>query len=156
MTGGACSGFAVATGAPVTGLLFALEEAHKRFTPMIFLMAMSSVLFGVTASNLWSMLFHRFGLLEHFPAPLFSVVNMGEFAMKDIWIPLLLGVVIAVVACGYNLFVFAMGKLYDTKLKKIPQWAKLAVVFAITAITGLIAFGNFDGTDALFGGGDLL
>lgn len=56
MTGGACAGFAVATSAPVTGLLFALEEAHKRFTPMIFLMAMSSVLFGVTASNLWSML----------------------------------------------------------------------------------------------------
>ncbi|MCX4287088.1 MAG: chloride channel protein, partial [Clostridia bacterium] len=49
MTGGACAGFAVATGAPVTGILFALEEAHKRFTPMIFLMAMSSVLFGVTA-----------------------------------------------------------------------------------------------------------
>lgn len=158
MTGGACSGFAVATGAPVTGILFALEEAHKRFTPMIFLMAMSSVLFGVTASNLWSMLFFKCGLLEHYPAPLFIGVaeKMGEFAMKDIWIPLLLGVAVAIVACGYNLFVFAMGKLYDTKLKKIPQWAKLVVVFAITAITGLIAFGNFDGSDALFGGGGLI
>ena len=87
-------------------ILFALEEAHKRFTPMIFLMAMSSVLFGVTASNLWSMLFHHFGLLEHYPAPLFNVVLAGEFAMKDIWIPLLLGVAVALVACGYNLFVF--------------------------------------------------
>ncbi len=156
MTGGACAGFAVATGAPVTGILFALEEAHKRFTPMIFLMAMSSVLFGVTASNLWSMLFHHFGLLEHYPAPLFNVVLAGEFAMKDIWIPLLLGVAVALVACGYNLFVFLMGKLYDTKLKKIPQWAKLIVVFVITAVTGLVAFGNFDGTDALFGGGGLI
>ena len=156
MTGGASAGFAVATGAPVTGLVFALEEAHKRFTPMIFLMATSSVLFGVTASNLWSMLFHHVGLLEHYPAPLFSVVNMGEFAMKDIWIPLLLGVAVAIVACGYNLFVFVMGKLYDGKLKKIPQWAKLAAVFVITAVTGLIAFGNFDGTDALFGGGGLI
>lgn len=156
MTGGACAGFAVATGAPVTGILFALEEAHKRFTPMIFLMAMSSVLFGVTASNLWSMLFHHFGLLEHYPSPLFNVVLAGEFAMKDIWIPLLLGVAVALVACGYNLFVFLMGKLYDTKLKKIPQWAKLIVVFVITAVTGLVAFGNFDGTDALFGGGGLI
>ena len=49
-----------------------------------------------------------------------------------------------------------MGKLYDTKLKKIPQWAKLIVVFVITAVTGLVAFGNFDGTDALFGGGGLI
>ncbi|MCX4287087.1 MAG: chloride channel protein, partial [Clostridia bacterium] len=92
------------------------------------------------------MLFHHFGLLEHYPAPLFNVVLAGEFAMKDIWIPLLLGVAVALVACGYNLFVFLMGKLYDTKLKKIPQWAKLIVVFVITAVTGLVAFGNFDGT----------
>ncbi|MCM1534082.1 MAG: chloride channel protein [Corallococcus sp.] len=151
MTGGACAGFAVATSAPVTGILFALEEAHKRFTPMIFLMAISSVLFGVTTSNLWGM------LLEHEPAPLFDVARfMGEFNMADIWIPLVLGVVIAAVACGYNLFVFVMGKLYDTKLKRIPHWVKLVVVFVLTAVTGLIAFGDFNGTDALFGGGGLI
>ena len=31
MTGGAAAGFAVATGAPATGIIFALEEVHKRF-----------------------------------------------------------------------------------------------------------------------------
>ena len=35
-TGGAAAGFAVATGAPLSGILFALEEIHKRFTPMLF------------------------------------------------------------------------------------------------------------------------
>ena len=161
MTGGASAGFAVATGAPVTGILFALEETHKRFTPMIFLMAMSSVLFGVTASNLWTL------ALGHSPAPLFAlkdeagnIINlgtiMGPFAMKDIWVPLVLGVVIAILACGYNLFVFLIGKAYDTKLKRIPQWARLVIVFVLTAVIGLIAFGNFKGTDALFGGGGLI
>lgn len=151
MTGGACAGFAVATSAPVTGLLFALEEAHKRFTPMIFLMAMSSVLFGVTASNLWSM------LLGHAPAPLFDVAQyMGTFEMKDVWIPLLLGVIIAAVACGYNLVVFAMGKLWGGKLKKFPQWARLMIVFGLTAVIGLIVVGSFNGADALFGGGGLI
>ncbi|MCH5156765.1 MAG: chloride channel protein [Clostridiales bacterium] len=161
MTGGACAGFAVATAAPVTGILFALEEAHKRFTPMIFLMAMSSVLFGVTASNLWTL------AIGHAPAPLFALTNeagevvrlgaiMGEFAMSDIWIPLVLGVVIAAVACGYNLFVFVIGKVYDTKLKKIPQWARLVIVFVLTAVIGMLAFGNFQGTDALGGGGGLI
>jgi len=151
MTGGACAGFAVATVAPVTGILFALEEAHKRFTPMIFLMSLSSVLFGVTASNLWGM------ALGKEPAPLFNVAQfMGTFKMADIWVPLLLGVFVAIVACGYNLFVFWMGKTYDTKLKRIPQWAKLLVVFVLTAVIGVIAVGNFNGTDALYGGGGLI
>lgn len=151
MTGGACAGFAVATVAPVTGILFALEEAHKRFTPMIFLMSLSSVLFGMTVSNLWGL------ALNHPVAPLFNVAKfMGEFQMKDIWIPLLLGVLVAAVACGYNLFVFFVGKAYDSKLKKVPHWAKLAVVFLLTAAVGLIAVGGFNGTDALYGGGALI
>ena len=151
MTGGACAGFAVATLAPVTGILFALEEAHKRFTPMIFLMSLSSVLFGVTASNLWGM------ALGHDPAPLFAVKDfMTDFQMSEIWVPLLLGLFVALVACGYNLFVFWMGKTYDTKLKKIPHWAKLLVVFVLTAVVGVIAVGGFNGTDALYGGGGLI
>lgn len=151
MTGGACAGFAVATVAPVTGILFGLEEAHKRFTPMIFLMSLSSVLFGVTAANLWGM------ALGKEAAPLFNVAQfMSAFKMSDIWVPLLLGVFVAIVACGYNLFVFWMGKTYDTKLKRIPQWAKLLVVFVLTAVIGVIAVGNFDGTDALYGGGGLI
>ena len=160
MTGGACAGFAVATAAPVTGILFALEEAHKRFTPMIFLMAMSSVLFGVTASNLWAL------ALGYTPQPLFVAIIdagryqlsdvMGTFSMSDIWAPIILGVVIALVACGYNLFVFLIGKTYDTKLKKVPQWARLVIVFVLTAVIGLIAFGGFNGADALGGGGGLI
>lgn len=151
MTGGACAGFAVATGAPVTGILFGLEEAHKRFTPMIFLMCMSSVLFGVVASNLWSM------FLGVELAPLFDVqAFLGQFQMSDIWIPLLLGIAVALVACGYNLFVFFMGKAYDTKLKKIPHWAKLVAVFLLTAVIGMISVNGFNGTDALYGGGGLI
>ncbi len=150
MTGGACAGFAVATSAPVTGILFALEETHKRFTPMIFLMALSSVLFGVTASNLWTL-----ALGEH-SLPLFNVALAGNFAMKDIWIPLLLGVAIGGLAIGYNHLVFWIGKFYDTKLKRVPQWARLLIVFVLTAVIGLLAFGDFNGTDALFGGGSLI
>lgn len=151
MTGGACAGFAVATAAPVTGILFGLEEAHKRFTPTIFMMCMSSVLFGVTASNLWSL---ALGIKL---APLFDVKEfMGEFAMSDIWVPILLGVFVALVACGYNLFVFFMGKTYDGKLKKVPHLAKLMVVFLLSAAIGLIAVGGFNGTDALYGGAGLI
>lgn len=151
MAGGACAGFAVATLSPVTGILFALEEAFKRFTPMIFLMAMSAVLFGTTVSNLWG------AALGHQPAALFNVSEfMGQFQMPDIWVPLLLGVFVAVVACAYNLFVFSVGHVYDTKLKKVPQWVRLLVVFVLTAAIGLVAAGGFNGTDAMYGGGALI
>ncbi len=36
ITGGACAGLAVAFNAPLTGMAFAFEEAHKRFTPEVF------------------------------------------------------------------------------------------------------------------------
>ena len=46
MTGGACAGFSVATGAPISGIMFAIEEAHQRISPMIVIVASTSVLFS--------------------------------------------------------------------------------------------------------------
>ncbi|MBR2442126.1 MAG: chloride channel protein [Clostridia bacterium] len=57
ITGGACTGLAVASNAPLTGMAFAFEEAHKRFTPEVFICAFSSVIFGVlTRSMIYSIL----------------------------------------------------------------------------------------------------
>ena len=47
ITGGACTGLAVASNAPLTGIVFAFEEAHKRFTPEVFICSFTSVIFGV-------------------------------------------------------------------------------------------------------------
>lgn len=52
LTGGACAGLAVAFNAPLTGIVFAFEEAHRRFTPAIFICAFSSVLSGIITRNL--------------------------------------------------------------------------------------------------------
>lgn len=49
VTGGACTGLAVAFNAPLTGMAFAFEEAHKRFTPEVFICAFSSVIAGLLA-----------------------------------------------------------------------------------------------------------
>ena len=51
VTGGACAGLAVAFNAPLTGMAFAFEEAHKRFTPEVFICAFSSVIFAVLTRN---------------------------------------------------------------------------------------------------------
>lgn len=51
ITGGACAGLAVAFNAPLTGITFAFEEAHRRFTPAIFICAFSSVLSAIITRN---------------------------------------------------------------------------------------------------------
>lgn len=51
VTGGACAGLAVAFNAPLTGMAFAFEEAHKRFTPEVFICAFSSVVFALLTRN---------------------------------------------------------------------------------------------------------
>lgn len=57
ITGGACTGLAVASNAPLTGMAFAFEEAHKRFTPEVFICSFSSVIFGVlTRSFIYQLL----------------------------------------------------------------------------------------------------
>lgn len=59
VTGGACAGLAVAFNAPLTGVAFAFEEAHKRFTPEVFICAFSSVIFALVTR---SILYGAFGL----------------------------------------------------------------------------------------------
>ena len=57
VTGGACTGLAVAFNAPLTGMAFAFEEAHKRFTPEVFICAFSSVIMGLlTRTAIYAML----------------------------------------------------------------------------------------------------
>ena len=56
MTGGAGAGFAAATGAPLTGILFAFEEAHERFSPMLLMVSAMTVASGsLTAEFLFSL-----------------------------------------------------------------------------------------------------
>ena len=47
IAGGACTGLAVASNAPLTGMAFAFEEAYKRLTPEVFICSASSVIFGM-------------------------------------------------------------------------------------------------------------
>lgn len=153
MTGGASAGFAVATNAPLTGIIFALEEAHKRFTPMIWLMAFSSVGFASATSFLWS------AALGKSVSPLFgfghgaesSLVPMPNMSIDMVWVVLLLGIAVGVVACLFNLTIAKAGNFFDNKLSpKFNQTFRLIIVFLIVGIVGLFS------VDALYGGHGLI
>ncbi len=61
ITSGASAGLAVGLNAPLTGIIFAYEEAHKKFTPEVFVCSFSSVAVAIVVRSL---LFMGMGLPE--------------------------------------------------------------------------------------------
>lgn len=129
MTGGACAGFATATGAPVSGIFFALEEAHRRFTPMIIMVAATSVISGSAVMEFLCSSFNMTPRLFHF-APL-SILSL-----KYIWLPVLIGVVCGICAGFFTKLYRAVNAFISHKLNKIPFFVKISAVFLITGILG--------------------
>jgi len=129
MTGGACAGFAVATGAPLTGILFAFEEAHRRFSPMIFMVSAASVIFGTATSEVLCDLTGTEGRIFDFTVE--AVLPSGS-----LWTVLTVGL-----ACG--VFAVAFTKVYRTVWgflrrlgKKIPYRIMTVCIFLSVALLG--------------------
>ena len=130
MSGGAAAGFAVATGSPLAAMLFALEEIHKRFTPMLVLTVSTSV---ISATYINELLCSLFGLS---PA-LVALSEIPDFELKDVLYLIILGVI---VACAVGIFDASLGYFgkFTKKLKnKVPDVVKLIIVFVLSGIMGL-------------------
>ena len=143
VTGGAAAGFAVAFNAPLAGIVFALEEGHKRFSPMILLPAAASAIVATVTSN----------VLTHLTGHGITNVIFTEFTseisptFREIGYFIILGVVTGLTA---GLFSFMINKLNELNRKlKIPRLVKFIAAFLITGIIGLSA------ADAI-GGGSML
>lgn len=139
MTGGAGAGFAVATGAPLSGILFALEEIHKRFTPMLVLTVSVSV---VSATYVNQLLCSAFGL----SASLFHIEALKGFELSHVGYLLLLGLLIAVAVGLFDYSIAFFGGLTKKLKNFLTAPIKLVLVFVIT---GILAF-TFG--DALYSG----
>lgn len=130
MTGGACAGFAVATGSPVTAILFALEEVHKRFTPMLVIIASTSVAFATYINNLLCM---AFGISP----VLFDIGEITPLGIADTGYVLLIAVIVAAMVALFDLSVSSFNAFMKKFGSRIPDYAKLAAVFLLTGALGL-------------------
>ena len=133
MTGGACAGFSVATGAPISGILFAVEEAHQRITPAIVIMASSSVLFANITSKLVSPLV---GVSER----LFDVGFLPPLQISDYWLPLVIGVAVGIFSVLFLTYYRLLDKLHDKVLARVPHFVKILVILLSTVVLGLVSF----------------
>ena len=142
MTGGACAGFAVATGAPITGVLLAVEEAHRRFSPMLFMVASISVVFGEITMQL-------LGELFGVRVDMFELTVDTVLPLKYMWIPLLVGLICGICAIFFTRVYRAVRGLLHGRLAKIPFTLKVVIIFVAVAAVG------FFSADSIGSGHDL-
>ena len=138
MTGGACAGFATATGAPLTGIFFAFEDAHRRFSPMIFITAASAVVSAIATAGLLG------GFLGVHSA-LFDLTVTSVLPPRFVWIALLCGVVCGVAAIAFGELYRQFGGFVSKRLKKTPLPIKIPIIFLSVALIGF-ACGEMIGT----------
>lgn len=137
MTGGACAGFSVATGAPISGIMFAIEEAHQRISPMIVIVASTSVLFSRITSELLALIPF---VDKNTEIELFSGLNnLPKLMLRDIWIPIVIGLIVGIFAVLFLNYYKAIYALFNKLFVKIPKYVKIFVVLALTLIFGVIS-----------------
>ncbi len=125
VTCGAAAGMSAAFHAPLTGVLFALEEIHKEFTaPLIISVMCSSVASDYLVSQALGV------------APVMSVALGGDLPHASYGLVVLLGLVAGLLGALHNRGMFACQGLFGRLPARAPL-ARLAVPFALA---GVMAF----------------
>ena len=132
MTGGACAGFSIATGAPLAGIIFAMEEAHRRFSPTIFMVASVSVISGTVTSKLLSI---GFGT----DAAFLDLAIDEVLPVKYLWVAVIIGVVCGICANLFTKVYHYIRKQSRVRSAKIPFSLNIVIIFAVVGILGFIS-----------------
>ncbi len=132
MTGGACAGFSSATGAPLSGILFAIEEAHGRISPMIIMVSVISVLFSQIVTEILCPIFSV-------SVSLFPKIDYVSLDNSSLWLPLCVGVALGIFAVLFLRYYGLLASLFSKCSKKAPAYLGLFLVFILTFAFGVIS-----------------
>lgn len=124
ISSGAAAGLAAAFNAPLSAILFSLEEVHKSFSPYLVFPAM---LAGITADMLSKLVF---GFEPIFRFTVKASIPLGKYPVI-----LLLGLLIGLIGILFNLALLAAQKLY--KRLPLPSSLKLFLPFLACLPAGL-------------------
>lgn len=145
ITSGASAGLAVAFNAPLTGIIFALEEGHKRFSPTIMLSTASSVIFAVLTSRL---LAFGTGIRADVNFWIFDFGQLEMLPMKYIWMLLIVGILIGLFAAVFSLMLSYTKRFMDKF--KVQRIYRLLAAFMLMGIVGVFL------ADVIGGGAGLI
>lgn len=142
MTSGASTAFAIATGAPITGILFSLEEIHKKFSPMILFVTFLSVISGSLVDYFLS---NKFGV----SIKMFDNLNVESVSLSKTYIFILLGLIVGLFAILYSKLIQFFKYIIDVKTIKINNYFKILLTFLLSFIIGLILRDTLGGGHSL-------
>lgn len=126
ITSGASAGLSAAFNAPLSGVMFALEEAHKNFSPLVLLSAMIASLTADFISKQF------FGLI-----PSLHFEKLISLPLKYYWVLIILGIVIGVSGVIFNSGILKTQSIF--KKSSLSTEVKIIIPFIITGIVGLIS-----------------
>ena len=135
MTGGASAGFAIATGAPVSAIIFSVEEIHKRLSPILLTVASISVVTSQLTARLLSSL--GFGSTD-----LFVIAAMPAISRGFVLAPLIIGLVCGLSSIFFTRFYHFANAMMRKLLKKLSIRLVLPILFACVSAVGFLIAGS--------------
>lgn len=132
MTGGACAGFAAATGAPLAGMFFAFEEAHRRFSSVIFIISSITVIASSVTMNVLCYATGTSGALFDF--------SIGSvLPTEDLWMAAIVGIACGLCAIAFTNAYTGVRAFLQNKLSKIHRGVKVVLIFVLVAVFGFVS-----------------
>lgn len=122
---GAGAGLGTVLGAPLAGVMFAIEDMMHYFSPLILLCTLTS---AVTSQFVAASVF---GL-----QPIFHFALSGSIPLASVWVLILLGLVVGLCGVGYTKILLVSQQLYK-KISGKP-WMRLLLPFLLAGVLGLV------------------
>lgn len=121
ITSGASAGLAAAFNAPLAGVMFALEEVHKNFSPLVLLSSVTAALSADYVSSGF------FGL-----KPVFDLKNLAVLPLRYYFFLIILGGILGVTGVVFNKVLVKTQDLY-AKIKWLPKdyWILIPLIVSI-------------------------
>ena len=130
MTGGASAGFSVATGSPLSALLFAVEELQGKCSPLL----LAGVIVSVATAQITAQLLACLGFAFD---KMFYLTQIHTLPAKLFFVPLTVGVGCGLASVLFTRFYHGVRKAVGAVLKKLPAQIFYPILFAAVSLVGV-------------------